>query len=735
MNSINKLLKILKSKNVAEDLDEDKCDDIAQDVILGYNIDEDSRATWLETNQEAMRIIKHCEDDLDGGDKDFPFHGAAKVIYPLLAPAVIQMAARMSTHIVQNDKVCEFAVLGPDQPEMMPNPMYQQQMSQMQQQPAQPGQQPPQQQIPSGKGKKAEKAARLTDYASYVFLKKSKTWLKDTHKLMSIVASWGTAFRQVTYDEITKTAKHELIRPENVIINHNISSLEDAPRITILHNLRKNRIIELIRAGVFCNHDVDAKKKSQDSEVDIDSEGENLENGGDSREIRPNHEFLCQTLWLDLDEDGYAEPYKAYVHKKQEKLYGLYPAFKLKDVDLDPDSGKILSIKAKIDIVDYHLMDDPEGKFYSIGLNYLLLHPNKTLTSLARQLLDSGTLANTQGGFVTKAFKTNKRTLEFKMGEFQVLDVDPSINPQQHIIPLPFKEPSQVLFGLFQALIQSSKEIGFITDVLTGDVESQNTPATTMLAMVEQGTRAFKPVIQKLYISLKNEFTLWFEIESEYMKESKEGQVYAQFQGQPIEIYKSDFDLTSIDVCPVADPSMCSEAHKYAQLKMLTELTTNPFLSQRMDPAETLKTLLDGGGFMNADKLVAAPQPQPADPKLLKVQLDAQKHQDEMKIAQLNLQLDQARQQNDDLKTQIHQGLAMVKAHESGSKINLMKAKADKDHAEAELAARTAGHNHAQDMLDHAHAVKQAGDNNALEHRKLDVMETQQRNQGSPKTN
>ncbi len=715
MKPVQKLLKLLASKNIAEDLDEDKCLEIAKNVKLGYDIDEDSRSVWLETNQEAMRIIKHCEDNLDDGDKDFPFYGAAKVVYPLLAPAVIQMAARLCTHIVQNDKVCEFAITGAETPEMIPNPLAQM--------PPQPGQPPQPKEIPSGKGIKEQKAERLTKYASYVFLQKSKTWLKDTHKLMSIVSSWGTGFRQVYYDDITKTAKHELISPENVVINHNISSLEDAPRITILHNLRKNKIIELMRAGRFCEHDLD----------ELDTESEDLEKGGDSREIRPNHEFLCQTLWLDLDDDGYEEPYKAYVHHKQQKLYGLYPAFKLKDVDIEQETGKILSIKPRIDIVDYHLMDDPEGKFYSMGLNYLLLHPNKTLTSLARQLLDSGTLANTQGGFITKAFKTNKKVLEFKMGEFQVLDIDPSVNPQQHIIPLPFKEPSQVLFGLFQALIQSSKEIGFITDVLTGDVESQNTPATTMLAMVEQGTRAFKPVIQKLYISLKNEFSLWFDINAEYMKDSQQGQIYARLQGKPIEIYRSDFDSDALDVCPVADPTMCSEAHKYAQLKMLIDSTMNPFLSQRLNPEETLRTILETGGFQNADKLIAQAQPTPPDPKVMKVQLDAQKHQDQMQIEQLKMQLEAAKQQNKDLETEIKHGLALVKAHESGSKINLLQAKAHKDNAEAELAARDTGHSHAQDMLSNLQTQIDGANKHALEHRKLDILETQQRNAGNPK--
>lgn len=698
MKPIEKLLKFLHVKNIADELTDEECSSIADDVILGFNIDEDSRTSWLETNKEAMEIIKHCEND-QGVTRDFPFSDSSKVIYPLLAPAVIQMAARMSTHIVNNDQVCGFAVLGTDQPEMVQDP--------------QSGQQ-----IPTGKGIKEAKAERLTKYASYIFLKKSKTWLKDTHKLMSIVASWGTGFRQVTYDPILKTTVHELIAPEDVIINHNVSSLEKAKRITIRHFLTKNDIIELIRAGKF--KDIDVKC--------LDTAQENLEKGGDSREINPAIEFLCQTLYLDLDKDDYAEPYKAYVRKDTSELYGLYPAFKLKDID--HKDGVILRINPRIDIVDYHLMDDPEGKFYSIGLNYLLLHPNKTLTTICRQLLDSATLANTQGGFITKAFKTNKRKIEFKMGEFQVLDVDPSINPQQHIIPLPFKEPSQVMFALFQALVQSSKEIGFITDVLTGDVESQNTPATTMLAMVEQGTRAFKPVIQKLYISEKNEFTLWFDLNAEYMDGSLVPGQYAQFQGKSIEIFKSDFDSQSLDICPVADPTMCSEAHKYAQLKLLTDIMNTP-LAGTLDAKQVAKTLLEGAGFTNVDQLVQQQQQQGPDPKMLKLQLDSQKQDHKAQMDAVNIQLKQQKLENDKLKVQIEAGSLQIKASESQAKQKMMNAAASRDQSNSELAAQQAGHQHAQDMINTALKTKELEQKHVIEHRKLNIVETQQRNKGN----
>lgn len=138
MSKLDKLFKMIAAKNAAELIDEEQRKEIAQLVVKGYEVDEASRSQWLTINQEAMKIIKHCEDD--SANKNFPFHGAAKVVYPLLAPAVMQLAARMSTHIVSNDKVCFFATLGRDyQVQVPPTPEEEQQI----QMAAQQGQQIP----------------------------------------------------------------------------------------------------------------------------------------------------------------------------------------------------------------------------------------------------------------------------------------------------------------------------------------------------------------------------------------------------------------------------------------------------------------------------------------------------------------------------------------------------------------------------------------------------------------
>jgi len=632
MAALDKLLKYLTSRNIAESLDDEKLKDIAEQVIKGYEIDEESRADWLEINKEAMELIKHCEKG-SADDRDGLYEGQAKLIFPLLAPATIQLASRLITHIVRNDKAVEFKVLGKDYPMQDP-------------QTGEP--------IP-GLYVKAEKARKVSEYMNYELLIESDTWLKDTHKLMHIVAGWGIGFKQVYYDYISEKNISDVISPENVVINHKVSCLEKAPRVTVKHYLTKNEIIEFIRAGYFL--DLDLEQLAEDKYSN---------EMNDSREEQPVHEFLCQTCYLDLDDDDYLEPYKVYVHKQSEQVFCIVPAFEYEDIKMD-SKGKVLRISRRLDIVDFHAIDDPEGGYYSIGLNYLLLHPNKALTAIQRQLIDAGTLSNAAAvsGFVTKAFKTKERSIRVSLGEFQVLDCNPTVDPSKQIIPMPMREPSQTLLNMFQILIDVSKNQGFINDILTGDVEMQNVPATTTLAMTEQATRAFKPIIQKLYISLKKEFKLLFHLHAKHLVKER----YVNFQDDEITVNQDDFDEESLDICPVADPTMSSEAVKFGRARALVEgLQVFGSVTNLQQAALTYYTDM---GFNDPQSLVQQQQQQP-DPKAMEVQLKAQIAQQEAQFKQAQLQLQaqnqQAQNQIKMLQMQLKAGQQQVKGADSAVK-------------------------------------------------------------------
>lgn len=696
MKQIDTLLKLLASPNIAEELDEERRQEIADDVILGTEIDEETRETWLQNNLQAVKIIEQEGENASGTDL---YEGQCKVVYPLLAPAIVQLAARLSTHTVRNNRTMECAVLGPDK--QIPDPKdvarIQQLMQQQAQQPQQPQQAPQAPQAPQGQlqapqqgqqspqqspqgqqqmqpkmiWEKADRAKRTSDYINYKKLIESDTWVSEDHKLNSIVAGWGTGFKQVYYDFVTKTNKSEILSPENVIINHNVTSLEQAPRITVKHYLTKNQIIENINAGYFLDIDIDLLQKSDGDEDDASVASNN------SREKQPVYEFLCQTCYLDLDEDeqGYLEPYKVYVNTGSKKLVCIVPAFDASDIiQEEPEvgkkpSGKIIAIKRRLDIVDQHLIDSPNGKYWSLGLNSLLLHSNKAITSILRQLIDAGTLANAAkvSGFVTKAFQTKERDIRIKLGSFHVVDCNPMVtDPTKQIFPMPFGEPSQVLLALLQFLVDASQKNGFISDILTGDVEMQNVPATTAMAMVEQSTRAFKPIIENKYISLKKEFKIEYYLYSKHLNKKE----YALMEGQSIEVAKEDFNQDSLEICPVADPTLSSEAHGFAQAKGLVEAVQA--FGSVMNMKEAATRFFTQFGFEKPEMMVQDPAPPGPDPKLVAEQNKAQAQQQKNQIDQQLVQIESQKLENQKLKLQLDQAHNEVKAMTEHAKIAKM---------------------------------------------------------------
>ncbi len=596
--TLEKLFKILKSDNAAEFLEESENRQIVENVINGYKIDERSREEWLDINHQAMELVK-CQDMVN---KNFPFQGASQVIYPLIIPATIQLAARLSQHLIRNGEVGSCAILGKD-----PD------------------------------GRKQDLAERVSKYLNYCYLMESDYWVSDSYKMQNIVASWGVAFTKTYYDPNSKKICDEFIHPEDVIINNDTQNLEKARRITIRHAMTKNDLIERMRAGQFIEIDSD--------DLDKFSSNNNEIHKNDSAEINPVHEIFEQFCYLDLDEDGYEEPYIVFVHHRGNKLLGIYPAFELNDIEIN-EEGKILKIIPRIYITDQHAIRDPEGKYYSLGVNHLLFHQSKSITSILRQLIDAGTLANASAvtGFVSQGFKTKERDIKIKLGSFQTVETNPNIDMNKQIMNLPFREPSQTLLALLQVLIEAGKETGFITDTLTGDTEMQNVPATTALAAIEQATRAFKPMIQNLFCAQKRRFKLWFHLNSLYLDENK----YFRFNKSEQNISKFDFDESSLDICPVADPTQSNEASKFARLRAAMEFAQ--VLPGTVNAQQLAYSFFDGLEFPNAEKFVTPPAPPPPDPKMVEIQARAEMHDKDLTIKNLLAQVSQYKAETERLK-------------------------------------------------------------------------------------
>lgn len=661
--SIETLIKYVQSDNIAEMLSDDQLKEIVDDASHGFEIDEESCDEWIKMNKEALKMIK-AETRQTEHTKSYAH---SKVIYPLLASATIQLASRLIPQLVRNNKVAECAVLGPD-----PD------------------------------GAKAAKAEAVSNFFSYDLLVDSDSWLKESHKLIQMYCAWGMGYRKPYYDENQDKVLSEVLSPEDVIINSNTTCIEKSRRITVRNYMTKREITEFIRADKFVDVDIDSLKAGYNREEDCQ----------DLQDNNPVYEILEQFCYLDLDEDGYDEPYIVFFHKDSSKVLGIYSAYEVEDIYVN-SKGKVKKIVSRPFIIDYHCIDDPEGKYHSLGLNHLLFHQNKSITSILRQLIDSGTLANQQGGFVTKAFKTKKREIKQELGQFTQLEIPPNVDIRSQIISLPFKEPSQVLFSLLGLLIDAGKETGFVTEALMGESQGQNVPATTMLAIVEQGTRAFKPMVQKLYHSLKKEFKLMFHLYGKYSTFER----FIRYQDVNIQISREIFDESQLDIVPVADPTQSSEAHRYIKIQALENMLNTPLVNV-MNLQALAARIFKELQIENPQELISQPQPQQPDPKMMEAQM---KHQREMMKIQLDAQQgqrDQLQVQNDAMKTQLKAQEVHTKQQESKDKQAMMMAKAHKDQQEANVKDRLA---------------TVAEDRVKVEHERLALMAQQQRNENSNK--
>lgn len=633
-----RLLKLFeKSSNIAEALKEEVLEKIGKEVCEGYRIDRQSRDNWEKTAIKALKFAKQIKRP-----KNTPFQNASNVIIPLISLASISFAARVYPEVIKDNKVVQIGVQGMD---------------------------------PTGE--KAKKAENVKQHMTYQLLKKSDTWEPDMDKMLSMLAIVGTCFKKAYYDPIDKTVNSELCNPQDVVIHHFSPSIEKADRITHRYFFNKNDIVSRVRSGIFRNIDLDEdleKVRYGEGSIEWDTDPDNKIEEEISKDA--HYEILEQHCKLDLDKDGYEEPYIVIVNKQTQTVLGIYPRFDLhQDITADAD-GLIISIKPQVYFTDYHFLRNPDGGFYSIGFGHLLYPLNAAANSLLNQLIDKGTLGNTVGGLIGRQLRLKGGNLKHKFGEFLPVDVGTTgkISDSFHVFN--FGEPSPVTFQLLSLLISMVKEVASINEIMTGDALPQNAPAQSVMELSANGLKLFSSIAKRLHRSLKKEFQLVFFLNNQYM----DNEEYIRFLDDPQANVKNDYDLSNLDIMPVADPTMSSDTLKSAQLNMLVQLLQQPILAQTLNPqAFMVKALEHLDMPMNEIQSILAPPPDPnapPPPEVMKVQLEAQKIQNDAENDKLENQI---RRMELQVKLLDVQNKYKLKEAEAGAKIEKMRADAMKD--------------------------------------------------------
>jgi len=303
-----------------------------------------------------------------------------------------------------------------------------------------------------------------------------------------------------------------------------------------------------------------------------------------------------------MDGDGYPEPYITTVHVDSGELVRIAPNFDSTTMFFTggENNRRIRKITPIKYFVKYPFLPDPDGGFYGMGLGQLMLPINESVNSLINQLIDAGTLANRGGGFIGRGIRMKKGETAFKIGEYKTVDVGIG-SLRDNILPLPVRDPSNVLFLLLGMLIDAAKDISSVQDVTTGKLPQAQQPTTT-LALIEQGEMVFTSIYKRIHRSLKKEGMLIYNLNSKFLTD----QEYFNVLDVPQAIARSDYG-DDIAVVPVSDPNMVSSAVKQKRAEILMSQLGNPFVNGM----EVTKRFFEAIGVENPEELIVTPQPDP----------------------------------------------------------------------------------------------------------------------------
>lgn len=603
---------LTSSVNIAELLSEDELQTIGKKCLEGYMEDLRSRRPWEQKMSDAMKLALQLAEK-----KNTPWENASNVLFPLISISSINFNARIHPQLFSTPRPVKMRVIGKD----------------------------PQAQ-------KHDRAARVSEHMSYQCTEEDESWIDEHDTLTLVLPIMGSGFIKTYYDGICKS---EHVHSKDFVVNYYTKSLETCHRYTHIVPMWENEIIEKQREGVYLDipfHDI--KQETKPLNV-LRDEAQGVQ---DPHSDETPNDLLEQGCLLDLDYDGYKEPYTVTLDTKG-RVYRIVNRFKSVTVY----EGKIGKITPKQYFTKYTFIPSPDGGFYDYGFGHLLTPINASVNAIINQLIDAGTLANRQGGFIGRGARLKGGKIRYKMGEYVPLN-STGDDIRKNIFPMPFKEPSQTLFTLMTFLVEYGERLSAVSDMMQGKTPGQNTPATTAMAALEEGMRVFTSIYQRVYRGLKQEFKLRYLCNQEYLDPEE----YFIVEDDEKAVHQEDYMGDPTDIRPSADPNMSSDVQRLTRLEAVSQRA-------QMVPGYNMAALerrfLENLNMEGIDEIFPVDeqgQPviqQPEDPK---IEIEAAKFEAEQKWRAQEIQIKAMSAEQDGALKEAQAVLALAKAEEIGDK-------------------------------------------------------------------
>ena len=526
--------------NLAEHLDDQILVNVSSDIVGLIEADIESRKDWVEMFVKGLEVL-----GMKYEERTQPWEGACGVFSPLLTEAAVRF---------QSETIIEtFPASGPVKTQI----------------------------IGAIDRLKEDAAARVRQDMNYQLTEEMPEYRSEHERLLFNLGLAGSAFKKVYFDPGLGRQAATFIPAEDIIIPYGAPNARSSERVTQVMRKTKNEVRKLQVSGFYCDCDL-----GDPVQVYSDIEEKKAEEQGYS--LNEDDRYMIYEAHIDYDlpghedEDGIALPYVITIDKGTGKVLGIYRNWK-KDDDLK---------RKRQHFVQYDYI--PGFGAYGIGFIHLIGGYARAGTSLIRQLVDAGTLANLPGGMKSRGLRIKGDDTPIAPGEFRDVDV-PSGTIKDNIMALPYKEPSQVLAVLLDRITEEGRRLGSIADMKISDM-SANSPVGTTLAILERQLKTMSAVQARVHYSMKEEFKLLKEIirenaPDEYSYDPHNGDRYAK---------ASDYDL--VEVIPVSDPNSTTMAQRIMQYQAVIQLSqTAP---QIYDLPQLHRQMIEVLGIKNADKLV-----------------------------------------------------------------------------------------------------------------------------------
>jgi hypothetical protein len=544
-------------ENLVEHLDPGIVEELVSEIISDFDDDISSRKDWIKAYVDGLELLGlKIEERMD------PWPGACGVYHPLLSESLVKFQAETIMEIFPASGPVKTEIIGKETPE------------------------------------KKEAAARVQADMNYRLTDEMTEYRPETERLLWGLGISGNAFRKVYFDPSLNRQTALFVPAEDVVVPYGASNIETSPRVTHVMRKTENEVRRLQMMGFYVDIDLGEPNNTLDEVEKKIAEKMGFRASSDDR-----YKLLEIQVNLDIpgfehtDEDGeptgLALPYLVTVEKGSNKCLAIRRNWEEGDE----------TYKKRQHFVHYGYI--PGFGFYCFGLIHLIGAFAKSGTSIIRQLVDAGTLANLPGGFKTRGMRVKGDDTPIAPAEFRDVDV-PSGAIKDNLMLLPYKEPSQVLLTLLNQIVDDGRRFANTADLQASDM-SANAPVGTTLAILERTLKVMSAVQARIHYSMKQELRLLKNIIADYTSETYE---YEPAEGNK-KAKKSDYDM--VDVIPVSDPNAATLSQKVVQYQAVIQLAQSA--PQLYDLAYLHRQMLEVLSIPNANKLVALEDDQkPVDP-------------------------------------------------------------------------------------------------------------------------